>query len=986
MSSQPQKLSLSKRWPIAFWFGAAFCFFIFPLFLIDVGLENMLPTRRELQKQQLYRDLGTHIEPLLQYSNSRHYYHSVLKKIHDIAAEQSNPFKYLKRAIDNLKKHNPEIFKFIVYDDKGAIIDNLTDEKGYRYILKTIHSVISEVRQDVSTNYPGFPENLAVVHNRLNLLRSYLGDFFIPENLNLPLLRNNIGECIMASAERAKSYFWFQGNDKFTMLVQISLTGIESSEYLKKLVTSINRNPSTQMKSGIADLMETGRIFTEIDARHKAELLLGLAKYENFSQQYLETDNFLMVVRVLTPTTRAFAFINKQSALINPVSMRHKILFSASAAILCLSALFIYLIIIRGHIFSIRLKLAVLFIYANGLPLMILGFIGYEYLQQTRRLLLDQAQTKISQLLDNFDSRFVTIKHEYASSLNNVVKQINDNYRQQQILEKDLKKLVELVNSTHPYDFMIIGKDSKPRLSQVTGKKAGNFFANMIKNILEFINYTEYTPQWRFTEDADVSGHKHKINTREILATRTIVFHRFLQNVGKINPEQMGSEGRQHYWQMLGDVAKRSFDYIIAASWNHHTIQEAYIKKNMESVNQNSGQIRCFAIIEKSGMTYPENTQLERSIFEMFRQAFNLKAARSDRLEFGNAAYAAFGKTGRQLNKVTLVGLFPLQTLEKQISELKTRLLIFALLSLSLTLGIGNMLSAQFMKPVKELENGVKAIGRQDFRYRLPITSEDEFGHLSNVFNNAITSLEDLEVARIVQENLFPQESLKQNNLEVFGKSVTMTRLGGDYYDFFALDESKTGVLMGDVAGHGVPAAMLMAMAKASVLLGEEEKHTPSLLLSSLHKVIHRVKSSKIKRMMTCQYFCIDSKSGEYQFSNAGHCFPAVIRNNGRKVELLELVGTPLGIVKKPRYENLCGSLEPGDIMLLYTDGIIESKNHAGIEMGFDNFTELLAREFAPDLDLYYQRIFKGYKDWAASADDDITMVLIKYYPKEAAS
>lgn len=137
---------------------------------------------------------------------------------------------------------------------------------------------------------------------------------------------------------------------------------------------------------------------------------------------------------------------------------------------------------------------------------------------------------------------------------------------------------------------------------------------------------------------------------------------------------------------------------------------------------------------------------------------------------------------------------------------------------------------------------------------------------------------------------------------------------------------------------------------------------------------------------MTCQYFCIDSKSGEYQFSNAGHCFPAVIRNNGHKVELLELVGTPLGIVKKPRYEDLCGSLEPGDIMLLYTDGIIESKNHAGIEMGFDNFTELLAREFAPDLDLYYQRIFKGYKDWAASADDDITMVLIKYYPKEAAS
>lgn len=105
------------------------------------------------------------------------------------------------------------------------------------------------------------------------------------------------------------------------------------------------------------------------------------------------------------------------------------------------------------------------------------------------------------------------------------------------------------------------------------------------------------------------------------------------------------------------------------------------------------------------------------------------------------------------------MGLIPLETINNRINEIRVRLIIFAFLSLSLTLGIGRLLSSQFMQPVKELEKGVQGNGRQDFRYRLPVSSADEFGHLSNVFNSAIESLEDLEIAKVVQENLFPRRT-----------------------------------------------------------------------------------------------------------------------------------------------------------------------------------------------------------------------------------
>jgi sigma-B regulation protein RsbU (phosphoserine phosphatase) len=184
---------------------------------------------------------------------------------------------------------------------------------------------------------------------------------------------------------------------------------------------------------------------------------------------------------------------------------------------------------------------------------------------------------------------------------------------------------------------------------------------------------------------------------------------------------------------------------------------------------------------------------------------------------------------------------------------------------------------------------------------------------------------------------------------------------------------------MGDVAGHGIPAAMLMAMAKASVLLTDEEKSDPAMMLSSLHKVIYRVKSSKIKRMMTCQYFCIDAESGACRVANAGHCFPAVIRKRGEEVELIKLIGTPLGITKKPKYENTGMQLLNGDIVLLYTDGIIESQNTSGKEMGFDNFSRILASSYDDNLEVYYDNVFNAYKQWSAKADDDITMVLIRF-------
>jgi len=984
MEKALQKQPLSQRWPVAFWAGTLLCFFALPLFLLDIGLENILRTRQNIQKQECYRQLRNNLEQLLQYRNSRHYYHALLKRIFDLAESSDDPIAYLNKAIPHLKERNPGVFRFIVWRPDGTTEDSLTDEKSYRYIVKTLFETFRDITEDSVSNYPGTPEALPAVDKKINLLRSYLGAFLIGEKMNLPLLRGSLGEIVMASSEIDRPYFWFQHGKKFSIMANLHLSVSESSDYLKKLVSGINRNANSNIRCGISELVNEHSIFTGFEHQHSEELLMEVNKFQNFSEPNLETKNYLITVSMLNPLITAFSFMPKSAAIINAGKTRQIIMTGLLILISAFSIFLVRLVFVQNHIISIRWKLAILFIYANGLPLMILGFIGYEYLQQTRRLMLDQSREHISNMLEDFDSRFENIKKDYATLLNNEIDALNQILPNRSLTSEDLKTLHSKVSNTRPYDFIVADQEGKFLMVRQQGQRSSTFFSSMSKNLINYINFNSHTPQELFKEDQETSGQKGKIKAEAFLSGKTIVFHQILRKTRKVSPEQMGAEGRQYYWNTFGNYAERKFHNLMVVSWRHEVIQEDYIRQSLEKLNKNSSNYRFYAIIESNGMTYPLHEKIDTSIFNIFRQTFSLKTTFSDELSIGSEKFAAFGTIGRELNKVAIVGLIPLDTINNSIRDIQNKLILFAVLSLSLTLGIGRILSSQIMKPVSELERGVQAIGRQDFRYRLPVNSADEFGHLSSIFNGAIESLEDLEIARIVQENLFPQENLYVNNLEVTGKSVAMTRLGGDYYDFFTIDDRQAGILMGDVAGHGIPAAILMAMAKASVLMTDKEKTDPALMMAALHKVIHRVKSSKIKRMMTCQYFCIDTVSGEYLVSNAGHCFPAVIRKSGHEIELIKLIGTPLGITKKPRYENTSLKLEDGDIVLLYTDGIIESQNAAGKEMGFDNFTELLKTSFSNDLEEFYQNIFDSYKKWSPRADDDITMVLMRFRIKGA--
>jgi serine phosphatase RsbU (regulator of sigma subunit) len=516
--------------------------------------------------------------------------------------------------------------------------------------------------------------------------------------------------------------------------------------------------------------------------------------------------------------------------------------------------------------------------------------------------------------------------------------------------------------------------DSKGNVVIGSNNKIDNsVFKNLGQNILVFINNATYTPLVSF-KVRKLSNDKYKYDS---FYKNAIFFDTVITKRGTISKQQIVDDINYFYINFIGNYLTRDFKELCLISWETHQLQENYIRLYLDDFNSYSRNINCLAFSEKYGKIFPDS-KYDKELLSRFRQILNLKSLKIDKFNYNNNYYVAFGLVGKDLDQIALLGYIPLEIINKKVNKNKLRLFIFIIISMTLTLGISWLLSAYFLSPIKVLDNGIDAMRRQDFAYRLPINSADEFGSLNQVFNNALISLEDLSVATTVQENLFPLEALKHNRAIIWGKSVAMTRLGGDYFDYFPLNDKEVGILMGDVAGHGVPAGFLMAMAKASVLLSEDDKKDPSKLLTAVHKVFYHVKSKKIKRMMTCVYFCLNTETGAFLMANAGHCYPAIINNKGQ-IKFLEIDGTPLGITKRSRYTNTEGILGNNSYILLYTDGMLEAHNDKGESIGIKRFAQLVTDSFSEDPEVFYNQIFSGYKKWSPLADDDITMVLVKF-------
>jgi hypothetical protein len=199
---------------------------------------------------------------------------------------------------------------------------------------------------------------------------------------------------------------------------------------------------------------------------------------------------------------------------------------------------------------------------------------------------------------------------------------------------------------------------------------------------------------------------------------------------------------------------------------------------------------------------------------------------------------------------------------------------------------------------------------------------------------------DELEVARELQRELLPRQAPEVPGYEFAFSYRTANTIGGDYYDFLALDDGRLVVVMGDASGHGIAAGLLMAIANSALNLGFDADPNPAAAAGLVNRALCRTGGRRAFMTLFCGV--LEPDSGQLRFVCAGHPFPFLRRTDGGITEL----GTgalPLGIRIEYELEIHEAVIVPSDTLLLYTDGVVETLNAAGESFGFERLEKGLA-------------------------------------------
>ena len=337
------------------------------------------------------------------------------------------------------------------------------------------------------------------------------------------------------------------------------------------------------------------------------------------------------------------------------------------------------------------------------------------------------------------------------------------------------------------------------------------------------------------------------------------------------------------------------------------------------------------------------------------------------------------------------------------------------------TLGEGKSVAAGFMVPASyppielTLENGVAVMGLnspgvdREIEGRLGVErfaavavgegqfivsfsflkgkKTEEIYQGLNILRHAISSkvredqiIKLLAEARSIQESILPQKQPRFEGFDIHVASLPADVVGGDYYDYIWIDGSILGLAIADATGHGLPAALQVRDVYMGLRMGSTREYKIAQTIQKLNRLINREKLTS--RFVSLFYGELEA-SGVVIYINAGHNPPMVFRR--KKIEYLTEGGPVLGPLPDRRYNRGVVRLEPGNLLLLYTDGLIEATNGADEEFGLERVTACVRQHARDSAQAIVELLFQKVKKWRGDRpqEDDITVMVVKYLKAE---
>jgi HAMP domain-containing protein len=705
----------------------------------------------------------------------------------------------------------------------------------------------------------------------------------------------------------------------------------------------------------------------EAEAPLRRALLAALARYD----KYFETDDAHVTLVQRAPNEYLLG-IAPRPRFLRPLTWTWINLASLGWGLLVLGRLMQGRGLLWG---SISRKLLGLFFFAVGTPALVLLVVGFYALRDHGNVLRQNLETRLREKLAQYDQRLPAELTRLESWVGRIIREarrarslaernaILDRFRQEKTIDQ-----VFVVDKTGSASFALDKPPDEP-----LARKRTQFSLILCREMLRRLNKAVVFDSGSLVAEAT----ERMFDT--LVGGQKTDFNRLTHELGRFTLLTFLDEAAYIYLDAFFD-SKGQADSLLLAHMPRERLERTFLDKTLRDLVRQPDivwRVNALGDVPRLGAVIMDET--DRPVYD--RISREVRASRSVVRQVttsGAEEILWVGLRGQNLTRFVLVARTSLRPVEEYLGTLWGWLVLVALLVFVSTAVIGVLLLENILVPVASLEAGISSIRGRRFDHRIPIHADDELGHVSQLMNTMIEGMNDLQVAKVVQESLFPAGALTVGPYRIHGHSRSMADIGGDYYDYFQTPDGQLLGLMGDVSGHGVSAALIMGMAKCALTLDDTPGRSIPEFLATFNRFL--LKTIKRRKMMTMFCFQVDPRTHRLTFANAGHNFPFLRPGTGGPVSELAQEAMPLGVRAHTRYATREIDLAPGDTLLLYTDGLVEAVCRNGEQVGYERAKEWYARVAHLPPEQVVERLFAIFDEETTSDQpgDDVSLICLK--------
>jgi sigma-B regulation protein RsbU (phosphoserine phosphatase) len=329
------------------------------------------------------------------------------------------------------------------------------------------------------------------------------------------------------------------------------------------------------------------------------------------------------------------------------------------------------------------------------------------------------------------------------------------------------------------------------------------------------------------------------------------------------------------------------------------------------------------------------------------------------------------------------------QNLSLAIQQLRSAIFTDASIFLGVGIFLTILLARNLSIPFKEIVQTLKGVRNGHFDKKIQVTTNDEIGYTGDVINEMTEGLKErerlqqsLDIAMEVQQNLLPNKDPEIEGLDIAGTSIYCEETGGDYYDYLLTAENgqkKICVVVGDVADHGIPSALLMTTARAFLRQRTSRSGELDQVVADVNRQLTRdvEDSGRFMTLFICE---IDRSKQVIHWVNAGHDPAMIYDREGSQFEELTGNALPLGVSETAAYQKSDKKIIPGQIIMMGTDGIWEAQNPQGEMFGKERFKDIIRENAGQPAKDIIQAVITEVDHFCHPLEkaDDVTLVITK--------